>query len=350
MKKILIDIRELEKNKYSGIGRFLINLLENVIRFNDFKFIVVGNQKTDFDKNILKDLERFYFYEKIPILDEQIKLRKIAKKTGADVFFSPYYKYPVFIDIPVITCIFDLTYLIVEPYKNEIKNRLYIKNFLRFFTTKSNLIITSSYNTKNDILKFFEVDENKIKVLYLPLSKTFIPRSIEEQEKIRKKYNITKKYILSVGNNSHHKNLKTLYDAYNLLPENIKKEYTLLFVGFWTRAGDYPNTVILNSIDDYELSCLYSGASLFVFPSLYEGFGYPPLEAMACGAPVLSSNLPCMPEILKGYVEYFNPYDLYELKNKIIHCLNNKKLNKIELSDYSIDFFIDQLRNILKMI
>lgn len=351
MKRILIDVRELEKNKYSGIGRFLINILENVDKFKDFKFIVVGNQKTDFDKEVFRNIEKNYFSEKIPILDEQLKLSKIVKKNNIDIFFSPYYKYPLFIDIPVITSIFDLTYLIVEPYKNEIKNKLYIKNFLKFFTMKSNLIITSSYNTKKDILSFFKVDEEKIKVLYLPLSKIFIPRSIEEQEKIKKKYNITKKYILSVGNNSHHKNLKTLYKAYNLLDENIKKEYILLFVGFWTRQNEYPNAVVLNSIDDYELSCIYSGSSLFVFPSLYEGFGYPPLEAIACGCRVLSSNLSSMPEILGSYAEYFNPYDLYELKNKIIYSLNNsKKLNSVDLSKYSIDFFINQINTIFKSI
>jgi glycosyltransferase involved in cell wall biosynthesis len=349
MKKILIDIRELEKNKYSGIGRFLINILSSYDRFDNFKFILLGNQKTDFDKQEFKELEKVSFKENIPFFDEQIKISRIVKDIKPDMFFSPYYKYPVFSNVSVITCIFDLTYLLVEPYKSSLRNTFYIKNYIKFFTSKSDVIITSSNNTKKDILSFFNIDEDKIKVLYLPLGKAFYRRTGDEIKKVIDKYNISKKYILHTGNNSHHKNIKALYAAYKLLPAEIRNEYDLVLVGFYDKKNTYPEARVLNFLTDDELAALYSGCSLFVFPSLYEGFGYPPLEALASGADVLCSNKSCIPEIVGEYAEYFNPDDIKELVDKIIKNLSNFPKKQVpDLSKYSADTFIKNLNSILK--
>ncbi|MCX7698745.1 MAG: glycosyltransferase, partial [Candidatus Goldbacteria bacterium] len=166
------------------------------------------------------------------------------------------------------------------------------------------------------------------------------------------KYGIDKHFILYVGNNMPHKNVRLLYDSYISLPYDIKKDYQLVMIGFKDIFNSYPLARVIEKVDDDELACFYSGASLFVFPSLYEGFGYPPLEALKCGAKVVSSNLSCLPEILKDYVFYFNPYNRSELIDLMIQVLNGdiKIEKKPDFSLFSIDCFISEVKKIFGLI
>jgi len=326
--KILFDVRELERNKFSGIGRFILSILKNKDYFKDFEFILIGNKKTDFDKPDLKGYDRFIINDIIPVFSEQLLLYNLVNKIKPDLYFSPYYKYPILIDIPVITAIFDLTYLIIQPYKNKLWNSFYIRNFIKYFTSKSNFIITSSHNTKKDILSFFKIEEKKIKVIYLPLDSSFKPQEEEKVKATLSKYGIKKNYILHVGNNSYHKNIKALYNAYKLLPQSIRDNYDLVLVGFKDNDNEYPLAKILSYVDDDSLKCLYSGATLFVFPSLYEGFGYPPLEAMSLGCPVLASHNSSIVEVLGDFAIYFNPENIMEIVSKIEALINNPEMRK----------------------
>ncbi len=347
MKKILFDVREIEKGKKTGIGRFILAILRNKDYFKDFKFILIGNKKTDFENSLL-NFERYIINDEIPLLSEQFEINTLIKKIKPDIYFSPYYKYPVLTEVPVITSIFDIMYLKIDPYKKNPVNCIYIKSFIKYFTSKSTVIITSSNYTKRDIISYFNIDEQKIKVVYLPLDESFKPQSSDKINLVRKKYQLNEKYILYVGNNQSHKNIKQLYKAYELLPENMKKEYFLVFAGFSDIKNEYPYARVLGYVDDEDLKALYSGCSLFVFPSLYEGFGYPPLEAVACGANVLSSNSSSLPEILDNMVDYFNPEDLFELKEKMIKLLSKKSEKKdIELSKFNIDNFLYKVKEIL---
>jgi len=326
--RILFDVRELERNKFSGIGRFILSVLKNKDYFNDFEFILVGNKKTDFDNSVLNGCDRFIINDIIPVFSEQLSLHNLVNRIKPDLYLSPYYKYPILIDIPVVTAIFDLTYLRVQPYKNMLWNSFYIKNFIKYFTSKSNFIITSSQNTKKDILSFFKMKEEKIKVIYLPLDNSFKP---QEEGKVKTKlseYGIKNDYILHVGNNSYHKNIKALYNAYKLLPQNIRDKYDLVLVGFRDINNEYPLAKVLSYVDDVSLKCLYSGATLFVFPSLYEGFGYPPLEAMSSGCPVLASHNSSIVEVLGDFALYFNPDNIMEIVSKIEALINNSEMRK----------------------
>ncbi|MEF3280987.1 MAG: glycosyltransferase family 4 protein [Elusimicrobiota bacterium] len=348
MKKILFDVRELERKKFSGIGRFVLAILENKDYFKDFEFILVGNKKTDFDKSLLINFEKHIINDSFPFISEQIAISRLIKKIKPDIYFSPYYKYPIFTKIPVITSVFDVTYLKIEPYKSKLINKFYIKNFIKYFTARTNIIITSSYNTKKDILSFFDINEEKIKVIYLPIKDSFKPQSKEKTDSVKQKFKIDRKYILHVGNNSAHKNIKTLYEAYKLLPENIKKEYLLILVGFKDIKNEYPLAKVLSYVEDDDLKALYSMCSLFVFPSLYEGFGYPPLEAVSCGARVLSSNKSSLPEILGDMVFYFNPDDVDELKERIIKLLKEDIEKKnIDLSRFKLENFLCNVKEVL---
>jgi glycosyltransferase involved in cell wall biosynthesis len=318
MKKIAIDAREIVKNKNTGTKRFLLLLLSCPDLKKEFDIVLFGNQYTDFENEILKDYKKIVIKENFVLFYDQISLPKFLKKEKVDMYFSPYYKMPLFTDIKCAITIFDLTYLLVKPYKDYLSNKIYRKNFLKKSLFASCAIFTSSNNTKKDILSLFKLKEDKIKTVYLPLADMFydIPKIDREKEN----------YIFYLSNHLPHKNLNTLLKAYGNLPQEIKKKYKLVISGVPENFIKEKNPYIecLGQVEDRELIKLYMKASLFVFPSLYEGFGYPPLEALACGCPVLSSNAACMPEILGSAAVYFNPYDSDELSMKIIELLNDK--------------------------
>jgi len=337
--KIGIDCREL-RSYVTGIGRILIELLREAKKHSkDFNFILFGNQHTDFlsFKDVFKDYKKVIIKEKSTLWWDQIQLKRAIKKSNIDVFFSPYYKIPLLTKTKTILSIFDVIYLLVEPYKNYFRNRLYARNFIKFASKKAKRIITSSNYTKDDLLKVLNLPKEKIEVIYLGVSPKF--RIIYERDKIesvKKKYRIDKRYILYVGNFRPHKNVERLVNAYNLLPEAIKSEHNLVLGGEESRKFIRDNNLIKSSnlqyivfagkILDEDLPALYSGADLFVFPSLYEGFGLPPLEAMACGCPVVSSNTSSMPEVLGDSALFFNPYDEEEMSLAIRQMLEDENL------------------------
>jgi len=340
--KIGIDCREL-RIYITGIGRILIEFLKETRRHGkDFDFILFGNQYTDFlsFQDVYKDHKKIIINEKLSLWWDQIQLKRAIKKNNIDVFFSPYYKIPLLTKTKTILSIFDVIYLLVEPYKNYFRNRLYIRNFIKVASKKAKKILTSSNYTKNDLLKVLNLPKEKIEVIYLGVSPKF--KIIYERDKIesvKKKYRIDKSYILYVGNFRPHKNVKRLVSAYNLLSEETKREYSLVLGGEESRKFIIDNNLSKSSslqyiifpgrISDEDLPLLYSGADLFVFPSLYEGFGLPPLEAMACGCPVVSSNTSSLPEVLGDSAGFFNPHDEEEMSLVIRQVLEDDNLRNI---------------------
>lgn len=347
MKKILFDVRELERNKKTGISRFVYTIIENSDFFDETEFILIYDQKTDLDGYNLNRFNR-YSVSSVVFFSDQFEILNLIKKIKPDIYFSPYYKYPIFSNVFNIITIFDLTYLIVEAYKDSLKNSLIKKNFLKFFSSRSNLILTSSQNTLKDLVSLFGFSESKIKVIYLPVSECFYPRKKEEIERVMKKYNIKKDFILYVGNNKPHKNLDLLYKSYLSLGNDVKNKYQLVMIGFSDFQNIYSEACVIEKVNDEELACFYSATSLFVFPSLYEGFGYPPLEALKCGTRVLTSNTSSMPEILGDSVFYFNPYSKNELIVSIERILKNnlKKEIRLDFNIFSKYYFLNKLKEI----
>ncbi|MCX7940610.1 MAG: glycosyltransferase family 4 protein [Endomicrobia bacterium] len=330
--KVGIDGRELEKNKLTGIGRFLLAFLSKAVELkNTYEFFVFLNQNCEL--HLYSDnLTKIFLYEKSKFFFDQVQLLSAAKRYKIDLFFSPYYKFPILLDIPVITTVFDVIYLMVEPYKNKFKNNFYIKNFIKFTSKKVKTIITCSNTAKKDIIKLTDIDEEKIKVIYLAVDEKFTSQPENKIIQIKRKYNINTKYLLYVGNSNPHKNLNRLILAYDMLPGEIKSQYTLVLAGvqkkdilkYFFSIPDWLH--IIEFVDDDDLPALYSGAELFVFPSLYEGFGLPPVEALACGCPVVASNVSSIPEILKEAAVYFDPYNIEDIKDKILKVLCSDSL------------------------
>jgi len=209
---------------------------------------------------------------------------------------------------------------------------------LKKVAKKADRIITISQNSKKDIVEVLGVQEEKIEVVNLAADESFRPIK-SDFKNILSKYGINKKFIFYFGNLSPHKNITTLINAYSRLSAEIKKEYRLVIGG---RKGRYfqslleiiralkieGQVIFTGFIPEEDLPHFYNAASVFVFPSLYEGFGLPPLEAMACGTPVIASKAASLPEVIAEGGILIDPHNSKELSEKIYPVLTNEEMRK----------------------
>lgn len=207
---------------------------------------------------------------------------------------------------------------------------------------KADVIIAISKNTKNDLIKYFDCPENKIKVTPLACDKIFYKKVNEsEKNKILWKYRIDKPFIFHLGSLEPRKNTMGLIKAYCLLPKKLQDKYHLVIGGGkgWLNSPIYDyirkynlstKIKIIGYISDNDLPAFYQAAKCFVYPSFYEGFGIPPLEAMTSGCSTLVSNTSSLPEICQEGVIYCKPNDIKDISKKMKQLLttNNEDLIK----------------------
>jgi glycosyltransferase involved in cell wall biosynthesis len=355
--KVLVDCREIQKNT-TGIARFLLSLFKGIKSFDiEHKFLLLGNQYTDFERKELDGYEKIVVEEKNTFYFDQVTILQVIKEQKIDLFFSPYYKFPVFTKVPVITSIFDVMYLVLDEYKNDIKN-IYRKNFIKLTYKKVKKVITSSNFAKNEIIEVFNLPNEKIDIVHLSVDEKFKPQPVEKIKEIKEKHGISKNYILYVGNAKPHKNLNRLLSAWRLIDKKIKKDYILVLAGVGQKFCYKDESIlIIPFVSEEELPLIYSGATVFVSPSIYEGFGLPPLEAMACGCPVISSNTSSMPEVLGDACLYFNPYDVNQISKTILEILHSETLREKlqkkgfeKVKFYSLEKMVNSLIKIFKSV
>ena len=186
-------------------------------------------------------------------------------------------------------------------------------------------IITVSKFSKQEICDFYKISSQKIYVIYNAASNIF-------HQKIK---NCSEKYVLAVSSLNYQKNFHSLIRAFNMLDDNNIKLFLVgdinrnfADIGLLKDIQGNKNIVFKGRIDDDELISLYSNAVCFIYPSLYEGFGIPPLEAQACGCPVVCSNAASLPEVCGDSVIYFDPYSVKDMRDKILSVLNDEILQK----------------------
>jgi len=350
-------------NQRAGIARYTRNLVLNLLKSdqenNYLLYSFFGNDQQKLAplinipatvNNANCDFRLFdYHAQKLKTL---LFLLRLIHKTPesmikeADIFHSPDFMWPASAKKPSLITIQDLIFL-KFPEFFTCRNRTNMRSLARFSTKNANAIICTSNSSKIDVIELLKVKEEKIFVVPLGVDEAFQPCSAQKVEEARKKYNLPQKYILTVGTIEPRKNLKRLLQAFLELKKDKDFEHKLVIAGEkgW-RYKDFFNelnkqriteeVIITGHIDDRDLPAIYSGASVFVYPSLYEGFGLPPLEAMACGTPVVCSDTSSLPEVVGGAAFLANPLEPGTIAASIKIFLDNEGLAR-EFSQKGIE-------------
>lgn len=257
-----------------------------------------------------------------------------------DIMHFTHFNAPILYRETAIVTIHDLT-LSFYPGKKmnswffRTAYNLVLKNVIKH----AKRIIAVSQNTKNDLIEVTKTPSSKIEVVYEGVGEKFGPREDKEAvADLLKKYNITKEFLLYTGVWRSHKNLVNLIKAFALLCEDEGFDPQLVITGqedpFYpeikrtVKELDIEHKVIFTGlVPEDELTALYQTAKMYVFPSLYEGFGLPPLEAMRCGTPVVASKASCIPEICgEDNAVFFDPYDPEDIANSVRKLWLDEKL------------------------
>jgi glycosyltransferase involved in cell wall biosynthesis len=311
--RIGIDVRKIHDY---GIGTHIQNVILPAIRMDDQNHYILicdphDSQKDS--KNIIWVADESSKYS----IREHYSLAKKAKDHAVDLFHSPHYTLPLALKKPSIVTVHDLIqYKFSQFYPSwKVRAGSFI---LKRALEKADVVLTVSQTSKKDIVEIYPFTESKIQVIYNRLN----PEWLKPAEPLDlSSLGIEKNFILYIGNFKRHKGVETLVNAFLLLKDppqlvlagkSNDTEQELLEKCFST-----PRVRVLGFAEGDLLRRLYADTMLFVFPSLYEGFGYPPLEAMSCGAPVLSSDAPALCEILGDSVEFFQRGSVESLASKL---------------------------------
>ena len=353
MKSICIDARMINS---AGIGRYIRSLLKGFIN-SKHKIYLITNKKLINEYEWLNHFEIIHSDIKIYSIKEQILLPFLIPK--CDLFFSPHFNIPFF-KIRAkkrITTIHDVFHL---AFENEFSflEKIYAKFFINQAIKKSKKVITVSNFSKKEILKYTNHKKEKIKVIHngIDLDDFTYCEDPKRIKKIKKELNLPEKYFLFVGNLKKHKNLKNLIKAF----EKIQKEEKDIFLVIVGNNKNIKNAfniddinliqkqiIWLSQISDDQLKIIYQLSLALVFPSLYEGFGYPPLEAIALKSAAIVSNEASLPEVCEKAAIYVKPLDIDDISKAMKKVLNEKFRRELILkSQNTIEKF--KLENCIK--
>jgi glycosyltransferase involved in cell wall biosynthesis len=333
-KTLVVDARLINA---SGIGTDLQNLLPFLRE--DFKLILLGDPQSFQQYSWAKDLTIVEFKAPIYSLAEQVFLPFLVP--ACDYFLSPHFNIPL---LPIksktrIVIIHDMYHLATDQI--SIFQKFVAKFLLQNAVNLSKKIITISQFSKTEIEKYLKVRKN-ISLIKLGVDKaTFrVDHSLEQKVWVRGRYNLPDKYILFVGNVKPHKNLPNLIRALQILAQQGEQDLSLVIVGKkegFINGDSHIDQLILELglsdkvffsgfVENEDLPVIYHLAEALVFPSLYEGFGLPPLEAMASGCPTLVSRTASLPEVCKEASLYFNPKNPRDIADTIRKVLSDPQL------------------------
>jgi glycosyltransferase involved in cell wall biosynthesis len=337
--RIGVDAREIQFGVVTGIGRSLANFIgytgENesehaLVLFSESKIPIY------FQGNVTNVVLKS---RKTSLAWDQFTLPSAFASNKIDLFYSPYYKMPLFSKIPAVTQVLDLMYLVHPPYRSALglHRRLYYNLFGQICVRKAINVISDSNHAKNEILRLWRIDSSKVTVIPLGVNKRYRPISEKSVlEYTKQKFKLPDRFILYLGNFKPHKNVGALVDAYKCIEKSLP-QYKLVLAGPLDRYGrEIQKKVSAEGLEERIIftdtireedfpEAILTLSDLFVFPTLYEGFGIPPLEAMACGTPVIAGNLTAVPEVLGNAGVLVNPHDKDEIGKAICSLLKDDR-------------------------
>ncbi|BCX05810.1 MAG: glycosyl transferase family 1 [Candidatus Roseilinea sp.] len=267
---------------------------------------------------------------------EQVEFPNAARRMNADIAFVPYWAPPLRSDVPVVVTIHDVIPIALPAYRGGPLQRAYA-GLVRAASANTAAILTDSEFSKGDILKYLDVEAARVTVAPLAAEPRFTPNVPEEDmARARERYDLPERYVLYLGGFDVRKNIETLMQVYVWCGESIGEEYPLVISGdpstpVMTEGGERLSLAqmaeqlevsdvvrFIGRVAEEDKPALYAGARCFLFPSTYEGFGLPPLEAMACGVPVVGSNAASIGEVVGNAGMLVEPKDARRMAGALI--------------------------------
>jgi glycosyltransferase involved in cell wall biosynthesis len=335
--KIAIDARKLRDY---GIGTYVWNLLRHLSRIDhDTEYVLLCRPA---DYGLVSELGKNFrpVAESAPAysIREQLLVPMALRRERVDLFHAPHYVLPPLTPVRSVVTIHDCIHLRFPQYLPNKLGYAYARGSLWFATHRSSRIMTVSEASKRDILRYFRVPEAKIDVIHNAIDERFgLMPADEEVARVRERYQLNDPFVLYAGNIKPHKNLERLIEAFHMLRRGDLEHVKLLIIGdevskYATlrravhRHKLHKHVRFFGFVPDETLAVLYRLASVFVFPSLYEGFGLPPLEAMASGTPVVTSNVSSLPEVVGDAALLVDPYEPEAIAQAMRQVLTDQTL------------------------
>ncbi len=338
--------------KKTGVNNYLYNLIKNMINNGKADEISLIHYERS-DDPIYSQVNDIIIPEKPLKLTSAIGIPQAVKNADIDILHIPVHWYnqitPFVLnrEIKKVLTLHDLT-PILFPEMHTRETNLTWKSSLKFIKNRTNVMICDSISTKNDCIKLLNIPEKRLRVIPLSADEQYKPLKNKKQihDELKQEYNIDTPFILFVGTLEKRKNVPTLLKSFYKL-KKCKIEHKLVIVGGkgwkYTKIFDLieelnlkDDVIFTDYVTDEYLVKLYNAADLFVYPSLYEGFGLPPLEAMACGCPVITSNTSSLPEVVGDAGIMIDPNDIDSLTESMHKILTDNELRK-EMSRKSLE-------------
>ena len=332
MPAIAIDARKIHD---FGIGTYVRNLVRAISRLDGENryLLLVGPQGAealaDLPPNFQLVLERSRVYS----VRELFALSWRLWRLRLDLYHATHYVLPVVLPCKAVVTIHDIIHLLYPEFLPSRLAFYYAQRMIRSSLERSSRVIAVSQTTRSDLLRLFEVDGRKIEVVYNGVDPAF-HRRLEPGElaQWQERLGLRQPYLLFVGNPKPHKNLDNVIQAFARARSIHDFEGELVCVGGQPEAdlrtrqraetlGVTGHVRLLGKVPDEALPAIYQGATLFLYPTLYEGFGLPVVEAMASGIPVITSNTSALREIGEGSAQLVNPLDVEALARAIAHSM-----------------------------
>ncbi len=373
--KIGFDAKRAYQN-YTGLGNYSRDLIRNLLTFfpeNEYHLYapkITENPRFDFVnlyKNVHLHSPNSPYHKRFKGIWRTLDLEKVLLNDKIDVFHGLSNEIPKRKSnaVKYIVTIHDLIFKRFPSTYNAIDRTIYDIKF-KYAAQQSDKIIAISEQTKQDIVDFYQIPSSKIEVVYQTCHQNFKHQySKEEKEKVRTKYNLPKQYILNVGTIETRKNLNALVQALPLM----KNKIPLVVVGKKTKYINFikvqmqklklseSQVLFLENVSIDELPAIYQMAEVFVYPSIFEGFGIPIIEALYSKTPVVTTKGGCFPEAGGQYSKYVDPNNFQELANTVDEVLNNKALkNKMKeegfkyVQKFNPELLSQQLMNVYKKV